>query len=287
MEQTLRTKMKSIWAHCLVKNEARFLWYSVSSIIDYVDKILLWDTGSTDESVEIEKDLLKKYPDKVILKNYKQDTAEEFTLVRQKMLLETTSDWFIVLDADEIWWRSSINKVIEEIQKNGDSIESIVVPTINLVGDIYHYQEEAGGKYRIAGKTGHYNLRAIKRNIPGLHATGPHGQMGWVDGYGKMIQDRGEAKVKFINAPYLHSTFLQRAGGEQDKEVVKRLKKRKYEIGINFPKDFYYPESLFFSRPDYIQSPWRTMNLNFKIKANIETPLKKIKRRIWRGGVGY
>ena len=60
-----------VWAHTLVKNEARWLWYSVSSVIKHVDKLLLWDAGSTDQSSEIEKELERMYPGKIILKQTK------------------------------------------------------------------------------------------------------------------------------------------------------------------------------------------------------------------------
>lgn len=48
-----------IIVHTLVKNEERFLWFAVSSVIDYVDKVFLWDTASTDDSIKIEKKLKK------------------------------------------------------------------------------------------------------------------------------------------------------------------------------------------------------------------------------------
>ena len=278
---------KSIWAHTLVKNESRWLWYSVTSVIDHVDKILLWDTGSTDESWKIEKELERRWPEKIVLRTRIQKTAEEFTLVRQEMLDETTSDWFLVLDADEIWWEDSIKKVIAEINKNGDKLESIVVPTINLVGDIFHYQPASTGKYKIAGHVGHYNLRAIKRNIPGLQALGPHGQMGWADGKGVMIQDRDEKKVKLINAPYIHATNLKRAGGGKDTEVIKRKKKLKHEFGIPFSKDFYYPEAFFRGKPEFVESPWEVMDVSFKVRAFFETPARKLKRMILPDRVGY
>ena len=57
-----------IWGHTLVCHEERYLWYSVTSVIDYLDKILLWDTGSTDNTLKIIRDLQKTYPDKIDFK---------------------------------------------------------------------------------------------------------------------------------------------------------------------------------------------------------------------------
>ncbi len=279
-------KKKEIVAHVLVKNEARFIWYSVSSIIDYVDKVLLWDTGSTDKSVEIEKELVKKYPEKIIFKEIPTSHFDE-EKIRQQMLDQTSADWFVVVDADEIWWNDSIKKVIELIKKEGDRLESIVVPVVLPVGDIFHRQEENAGRYNLAGRVGHYNLRFVNHNIPGLHSLGAHGVWGWVDGDNKMIQDRDVSKIGYCDAPYLHMTYLERAGDGKDVDVFKRKMKLKYEIGDPFPLDFYYPEVFFRDKPDLILSPWRVMSRLFKFRAFFETPLRKIKRRIWKGKVGY
>jgi len=276
-----------IWAHTLVKNEARWLWYSVSSVINNVDKLLLWDTGSTDMSIGIEEDLLKAYPNKIIYRQRRQDTAHDFAIVRQEILDETKSDWFVMLDGDEIWWKDSINKVIKTIHSDHD-LESIVVPTINVVGDIFHFQNKSAGRYNLAGRVGHYNLRGINRNIPGLRSLGSHGVWGWADGDGKMIQNRAVEKIRFVDAPYIHTTFLHRGGlGNADKLVIKRSRKYKHEIGNSFPSDYFYPEVLFENRPKNIPSPWGVSDLSFKARSYIETPLRQIKRKIWIGKTGY
>lgn len=272
-----------IWAQTLVKNEAQWLWFSVSSVVNHVDKLLLWDTGSTDGSGEIEKELVKKFPGKIELKERKINSSEDFTKVRQEMLDATKSDWFLILDGDEIWFEDSIKKVLKTIMEEGNSIESVVVPTINLVGDVFHFQEKASGRYKFGDRVGHYGLRAVKRGIPGLHSQGGHGVWGLTDEGGKMIQDRNTFKI--IDAPYLHATNLRRSS--EDSKVIKRAKKYKFEIGKSFPKDFYYPEVFFRDKPDWILSPWNTMSGPFKFKAFFETPIRKIKRRIWKGKAGY
>jgi len=277
-----------IWAQTLVKNEENWLWYSVTSIAPYVDKILIWDTGSTDGSLEIEKELAKKFSGKIDLKTRKIDSAADFTDVRQEMLDATKSDWFIIVDGDEIWFNDSIEKVVDTIKDEGNNIESIIVPTINLVGDIFHRQTGSAGRYKFGNKIGHYNLRAVNRSIPGLHSQGEHGVWGWADGENKMVQDRDPEQIKFVNAPYLHTTFLPRGGSViKDLEVIKRSKKLKHELGESFPLDFYYPEVFFRDKPEIVPSPWNTTSPSFKFKAFFETPFRKIKRRIWWGRAGY
>ncbi|KKQ95705.1 MAG: Glycosyl transferase family 2 [Candidatus Woesebacteria bacterium GW2011_GWB1_43_14] len=282
--------MTTITAHTLVKNEARFVWFSVMSVIDYVDEVLLWDTGSTDGTIKILQEIKKRYPAKVKLRLFGSVTPEEFTIVRQDMLDVTESDWFLVVDGDEIWWDESIKKVTDFIRNNAQKhdAESIITPTINLVGDIYHYQEKEAGQYKFGRRKGHYNLRAVNRNIPGLSSDKPHGTWGWIDNQGRMIQDRNSRKIIFIDAPYVHATFLRRAGDNSlDKNVPKRTGKLKHEIGISFPSDYFYPEVFFREKPDFIRSPWETMSKFFFVRALVETPLRKFKRRYLPGKIGY
>src|SRR3990170_679593 len=156
-----------IWAHTLVKNEERYLWYSVASVVDAVDRVLLWDSGSSDNTFEIAKKLEEAFPQKIALRKVRQENIYDFTRIRQEMLDATESDWFLVVDGDEIWWDESIRLLYETIQVKGDDIESIVEPNYILVGDVFHYQERAAGRYKLAGRMGHYNLRAVNRKIEG------------------------------------------------------------------------------------------------------------------------
>jgi hypothetical protein len=306
------TRKKIISAHTLVKNEAKFIWYSVMSVYKYVDRMRIWDMGSTDYTRAVINKILdlptspgKVFYEDALMQDFDEGYARQhmleqtppaeelyqnesfFPWTREKMLGKTVADWYIVVDADEIWWDDSIKKVIDLIQEKGDELESIVVPSILPVGDMFHRQGERAGRYKLAGKVGHYGLRAINRKIPGLHSSGEHGVWGWVDGKGKMIQERDPAKIGFVDAPYLHVTHLERAGNRKDSDVIKRKMKLKHEIGKLFPRDFYYPEVFFRSRPVIVESPWKVMDTKFKFISYFETPLRKVKRRLWWGKPGY
>src|SRR5260221_12624467 len=237
-----------ISAHVLVKNEENFIWYSIFSVIDYIDEIMIWDTGSTDKTNEIVRELKEKYPNKIQYKEVGQVNENKYSEIRQQMLDETKSDWVFVLDGDEIYFESSIRQITTQISKNGNKLESIIVPTINLVGDVYHYQEESAGQYKFGKRKGHLALRFMNRkNILGLHVYDVYGKEGYADIDNRPIQNRDESKILFIDAPYIHTTHLERS--TKDIEVMQRNKKLKYEIGIEFPKDFYYPESFFVKKP--------------------------------------
>lgn len=268
-------KKKEIWGHCLVRNEECWIWYAINSVIDYLDKIIVWDTGSTDKTVQIIK--LLKNP-KISFKEFGPVTPETFAEARQEMLEETKADWLFLLDGDEIWTKEGISTVVKTIQEKGERIESIVVRTINWVGDVYHYQEEEAGKYQIAGRIGHYNLRAMNLKIPGLHADLPHGKQGYFDGEGRPIQERDPKKILFLPVSYFHASFLPRS--TKDFEVPLRARKRKYEIGIPLPKHVKHPGVFYKPRPRIVPDPWIKMKGGEWIRAAIQTPFKKLKRRI-------
>lgn len=273
---------KTVWANTVIRNEENFIWYVLMSVLDYVDKILIYDMGSTDRTVEIIKTI--KSP-KIILRQFPANTEMlTHANLRQQMLDETKSDWVLLLDGDEIWLDRSIKTLRLEIEKT--KVECLVVPTIMLLGDVYHYQEEKAGDYHIAGKVGHYNLRAFKKDIPGLHVEIHHNKQGYMregffDKNKKLIYERGNKNVKVLNAPYLHASHLQRSGKDQD--VVERVMRFKYELGIPFPKTFTFPSVFYLSKPQIVPSLWKRASFLYKVRATIETPLKKIKRRLKHG----
>lgn len=271
-----------IWGHSLVKNEERYLWFAVESVIDHIDKLLLWDTGSSDKTKDIIKLLKNKHKDKIEARFFGEVTPEQFTQVRQEMLKVTKSDWFIIVDGDEVWWNEGIKELTDFIRENKNTYESIVSSYYNIVGDIYHYQEDKAGMYRIDEARGHINIRATKRNIPGLHFSKPHGQQGLYDGKEVLIQERQINKRSHITKKvYLHFTNVVRSSTQyNDLKVPKRNLKLKYELGIPFPRDFYYPEVFFRPKPDIVPSSWQDRSLKYVYKSLLQQPLKAVKRRV-------
>lgn len=254
-----------ITAHCIVKNEENFIWYAINSVIDFVDKIMVWDQGSTDRTIEIIKTIDNP---KINLKKFSEDVHH----LRQKMLEEThVGDWIFVLDGDEIWYLDAIKNLRNSLEKSGNSKDCVVVPNCMLIGDIFHYQEKLAGKYKIREKRGHYNIRVI-RKTKRLRVEGIYPNEAYVTNEGIKVQNLEEKRILFLETPYLHASFLKRSSKDR--------KKVKYEIGESFPTDFYYPEVFFKERPRIVPSPWKTIDNGYKLRALFETPLKKIKRRI-------
>jgi len=279
-------KTPKIIVHCLVKNEARFIWYSINSVLPYVDKIMVWDTGSTDKTVQIIKSIKSK---KTHFKQLNSITATQFPRVRQQMLKATPKDytWVMILDGDEVWPQDSIKKVTHFCHRHPE-YESIVIRTNNLVGDIYHRLPEPFGHYHLAGITGHLSLRFMNRKtIPGLNAKNPHGQQGYFDSQNNLIQNRHPAKIKFLNVHYHHATHLSRSlSCSQDTSVIKRASKFKYQLGESIPKN-QIPQIFFKPHSSLVPDVTRKAPLSFWVISALLTPLKAINKILKPPKSGY
>ena len=49
----------TITGHMVVKNEDRWIYYAIMSVIEYLDKLIIYDTGSIDHTKDIIKGILK------------------------------------------------------------------------------------------------------------------------------------------------------------------------------------------------------------------------------------
>lgn len=261
-----------IWANTIVHNEENFIWFAVMSVVDWIDKVLVWDTGSTDKTVEIIKEIIKEKGDKIEFKEVGLVDKDEFTKMRQKMLDESKCDWTLILDGDEVWWEDSIKKVVNLINQKGDEIDAIVVPFYNAVGDIYHYQSRASGKYKLLGRKGHLTIRAINKSIPGLHIEGPYGKEGYYNDNGLPIQEGNPERLKFSATPFMHLTHLTRSRQSQ------RINKYKFDYGIPFSSSISLPEVFNKPIPKEVPSPLRRRGMLYEFIARFILPFVTIKR---------
>jgi len=272
----MATKSKII-AHCLIRNEECFVWYSINSVLPYIDKIMVWDTGSTDNTVKIIKSIKSS---KILFRQKGPVSSKEFPQIRQQMLSQTSENypWIMILDGDEVWPKSSIKKAARFCRQN-PQCESIVVRTNNLVGDIYHRLPELAGKYTLAGRRGHLSIRFMNRQaISGLKAKGEHGIQGYYDKNNILIQNRNPQKIKFLDIYYHHATHLRRTGNIQDnKKVPKRSFKYKFSLGTKISNN-QIPKIFFRTHPRIVPKVSAQAPFSFWILSFLFLPLKLLKR---------
>ncbi len=105
----------------IVKNEEESLPTCLESVKDYVDEIIIVDTGSTDSTVEI----AERYNAKV----YYHSWENSFSKARNFSLKYATCDWILIMDADEEIEVKDAYKLREAIRD--DDVNLIYMPAFS------------------------------------------------------------------------------------------------------------------------------------------------------------
>ena len=96
LKSTKKSKSKIKISACyIVKNEEKTLPRSIESLKSAVDEIVVVDTGSNDNTIEI----AKRYGAKVVESTWNDD----FSTPRNLAIDNATGDWIIMIDADEFF----------------------------------------------------------------------------------------------------------------------------------------------------------------------------------------
>lgn len=255
-------KVISVTAHMIVVNEDQFVRFAISSVLPYVDKMLIFDTGSTDKTVEIIKSIQSP---KITFEEKGSVTPEQLVELRNEQIRRTDTDFFILVDGDEVWPEKNLEKFLETLGTMPVDKIAVYCRTRNAVGDVYHYLPEGSGEYKFQGRVGSLNMRGF-RNILQLHVAGTYPLETYkIDG--KSLNDADDLLL-FCDTWYLHATHLKRSSS---KEKVAGFRSQKIETGIKFKKDE-LPEVL-------ALNPQPKRPLFFELAAAVLTPFKIIKRK--------
>lgn len=137
----------TISACLMVKNEEELLPDCLQSIRDWVDEIIVVDTGSTDRTVEI----AESYGARI----FHQPWEGNFSKHRNFSIAQATSDWIFIIDADERIHQEDISLIKKVL--NQDDYEIISINVFNVTGEheehvtflpsIRFFRRELGMKY--------------------------------------------------------------------------------------------------------------------------------------------
>ncbi len=101
----------------IVKNEEKTIARCLDSVADLVDEIIVVDTGSTDNTVEI----LKKYTDKI----YHFEWIDDFAAARNFAFDKATMEYILWLDADDVIYEKDRRKFATLKQTLNYSVDSV------------------------------------------------------------------------------------------------------------------------------------------------------------------
>ena len=191
--------MPTLTAHCLVKNEENFIGYAIKSVIDFVDYVLVFDTGSTDKTAGIIQGLAQEYPGKIIFEEKGPCDFERHTSLRQEMIERTKTDWFMILDGDEVWSQRAIKEAKEAI--NSGVYDGIKTYFYECVGDIFHRHY----------KESYITMRFVK--VGDVYSSGNFIQDNFYTKEGKEFLKT--KNIHLLQNRYWHLTHLERSSSDK------------------------------------------------------------------------
>jgi glycosyltransferase involved in cell wall biosynthesis len=160
--------MSTISLCMIVKNERKGALKAIKNLDPFIDEMIVVDTGSTDGTPEA----LEKAGCKV----YHQEWHDNFSDPRNESLRHATSDWILVLDADEKYDLESL-KMIKNFADNGPQNVGYIATQRHYVLNAYLTNYfKCDGKYALEeiGYPGYYQscvCRLFPRH-PQIYFTG-------------------------------------------------------------------------------------------------------------------
>jgi glycosyltransferase involved in cell wall biosynthesis len=173
----------------IVKNEARCLARCLQSIRSMVDEIVIVDTGSTDNTVEI----VKKFGAKIL----HFDWVNDFSAARNFALDQATGDWILVLDADE-HASEALGKEIREFVQKQEAKHAVgrlkIVSDFRRNGNTLRSQSFVS---RLFPRGAHFQGRIHEQLVSPLPRMNLRGEL-WHDGY--LETQKSDRNIKLLSA---------------------------------------------------------------------------------------
>ncbi len=264
----------NITVHTLVKNEEKWIWFAIMSVIDFVDKLIIYDTGSTDNTVLIINEIMKNttYAKKIVFEQKGAVPPENFSLLRQEQIDRTETDWFLVLDGDEIWYKDTLVQITSLLGQTDKKM--LAIKFHNCTKDVYHYTNFESGAYVIKGIKGNITLKIINTKIPGLAAIGPYGSEGYYDKSGLTIQNN-EEDILIVDGFFLHTSNLVRSRNLfYDWKIPYRRVKVFSKVEAKVDSGFLFPEVFYLKRPNLVGNPLQRANIHYYILKLLLQPIR-------------
>lgn len=149
-ERTRAVGHPSIAACMMVKDESENLHRCLSSIKDFVDEIVVVDTGSTDNTVEI----CQSFGAKIYHHPLESEFIDDFSKYRNLSIGYASTDWVFIIDADEELFfdtnKDAFYRSLSKVPYNVHGIGMLVkdVRKSNIMVQVYSSRMFRRGKIR-------------------------------------------------------------------------------------------------------------------------------------------
>ncbi|MGB6063056.1 MAG: glycosyltransferase, partial [Candidatus Aquilonibacter sp.] len=182
----------------IVRDEEKFLPVALASVADYVDEIIVCDTGSKDRTIEI----ARSYGATIIERVWRND----FSWARNESIAAATKRWILFMDADEELTEDSRAPLLA-LKSVPAHLTAVYTRIVNRTDD-----------YRGSGDVSHHVIR-IFPNDERIRFFGPIHEYPALDGTGESVDAVGGA-VTLIHYGYVNTVVAERNKGQRNLEIL-------------------------------------------------------------------
>lgn len=234
--------MSKLLSVCMiVKDEQEVLDRCLKSISTLADEIIIIDTGSTDRTKEIALQYTKHV--------YDFEWCNDFSAARNESLKFATSNWILVLDADEYVEAKDIPFIREFLKKEPPASSTIYgISVISFLGDSI--------------RTGRLTEAAVSRLLPNYFNIKFHRPI-----HEQLCSNEGlalitkKAPIHVYHTGYLKSTMSTKDKSARNKEIFSQLKSKSgftaydyFTIGNEYSVQSDYKKALYYYEKSYKKS---------------------------------
>lgn len=243
-----------IVVHMIVYNEESWIKYAILSVINLVSEMLIFDTGSTDKTIDVIRSFSSS---KIRFFEKGRADARKMVRLRNEQINLTKTSWFMLLDGDEIWPENTMKKCLNFISNS--NLYGIYLRNHLCVGDVYHRMPESYGRYELCGRRGHLNMRFF-RKTQGWKWWGEYPLEYYCNAGGDSINTMCE-HLAFIDDYYWHMSFMLRSAQREKNRI-------KYHLG----------EKIKTKLPEVFgDGALRQRSFAYLARSLVETPIRWIK----------
>lgn len=182
----------------IVKDEEEMLGACLDSVAGIANEIIVYDTGSTDRTVEIARDAGAK-----VIEGYWDN---DFARARNAALAHASGDWVLTLDADEIFQCETEAMSTLLLSASAD-VEAYMVPVENL---------EGVGSLGMA----HMSVRVTRRTAAAWHYS-LHEQLLPVDNPERDLRRVYWSEARIVHRGYLAQVMKSKNKAQRNLKIAK------------------------------------------------------------------
>jgi len=205
----------------IAKDEEGYIKDCLNAVKDFVDEIIIVDTGSTDNTQQLAKECGAQVQH--------LDWCDDFAAARNESLKYTTKDWILVLDADEVLAKKDLIKIKELIQS--DEYDAYSLDQRSYTDNYTYAGWQPCDNYQECKASGFFITKIVR-----LFKRGPkfHGKVH------ESVENNIQGKIQDSKIPIHHYGHLK---GEQSltqkREKYLKLGLAQIEKTPNDPKPYY------------------------------------------------